>query len=106
YPFQLCLSPVVGAVAAGNRVVMKPSEFAPQTANVIKTIFNEVFTRDEVVVVEGGVEETQSLLAQNFDYIFFTGSTNVGKIIMKAASENLTPITLELGGKSPCLIEE
>ena len=106
YPFQLCLSPFVGAFAAGNRVVLKPSEYAPQTAAIIKKIISEVFTEEEATVVEGGLEETQSLLSQKFDYIFFTGSTAVGKIIMKAASEHLTPVTLELGGKSPCLIEE
>ncbi len=106
YPFQLCLSPLIGAVAAGNRVVIKPSEFAPKTSSVIQLILEDVFKKDEVILVEGGVEETQILLKQKFDYIFFTGSTMVGKIIMKAASEYLTPVTLELGGKSPCLIED
>lgn len=106
YPFQLCLSPLLGAIAAGNRVVIKPSEFAPHTSSIIKLIIEEVFNRDEVYLVEGGIDETQILLKQKFDYIFFTGSTMVGKIIMKAASEHLTPVTLELGGKSPCLIEE
>jgi aldehyde dehydrogenase (NAD+) len=106
YPFQLCLSPLIGAVAAGNRVVIKPSEFAPKTSSVIQLILEDVFKKDEVILVEGGVEETQILLTQKFDYIFFTGSTMVGKIIMRAASEYLTPVTLELGGKSPCLIEE
>ena len=106
YPFQLCLSPFVGAFAAGNRVVVKPSEFAPHTSSIIKKIITEVFAQTEVVVVEGALEETQILLKQKFDYIFFTGSTAVGKVMMKAASEHLTPVTLELGGKSPCLIEE
>ena len=106
YPFQLCLSPFIGAIAAGNRVVLKPSEFALETSSIIKKIISEVFKEDEVVIVEGGLEETQILLKQKFDYIFFTGSTGVGKVIMKAAAENLTPVTLELGGKSPCLIEE
>jgi aldehyde dehydrogenase (NAD+) len=106
YPFQLCLSPFIGALAAGNRVVIKPSEYAPETSAVIKTLVEDVFEESEVMVVEGGLEETQSLLKQKFDYIFFTGSTAVGKIIMKAAAEFLTPVTLELGGKSPCLIEE
>ncbi|MBA2405935.1 MAG: aldehyde dehydrogenase family protein, partial [Bdellovibrionales bacterium] len=106
YPFQLCLSPFIGAIAAGNRVVVKPSEFATETSSIIKIILNEVFKENEVVVIEGGLEETQALLNQKFDYIFFTGSTGVGKIIMKAAAEHLTPVTLELGGKSPCLIEE
>lgn len=106
YPFQLCLSPFVGAFAAGNRVVVKPSEFAPHTSSIIKQIMSEVFDESEVVVVEGALEETQTLLKQKFDYIFFTGSTAVGKVMMKAAAEHLTPVTLELGGKSPCLIEE
>ena len=106
YPFQLCLSPFIGAVAAGNRVVLKPSEFATETSSIIRKIISEVFKEDQVVVVEGGLDETQTLLKQKFDYIFFTGSTGVGKVIMKAAAENLTPVTLELGGKSPCLIEE
>jgi aldehyde dehydrogenase (NAD+) len=106
YPFQLCLSPLVGAIAAGNRVVLKPSEFTPKTSEIIAQIIDEVFRPSEVVVVEGAVQETQELLRQHFDYIFFTGSTPVGKIIMKAAAEHLTPVTLELGGKSPCLIDE
>lgn len=106
YPFQLCLSPFIGALAAGNRVVIKPSEYAPETASVIKNLIDEVFEASEVQVIEGALEETQILLKQRFDYIFFTGSTQVGKIIMKKAAEYLTPVTLELGGKSPCLIEE
>lgn len=106
YPIQLCLSPVVGAIAAGNRVVIKPSEFAASTSRVIESILSKIFSPDELKVVEGGLEETQTLLKQRFDYIFFTGSTAVGKIMMKAAAEYLTPVTLELGGKSPCLIEE
>ncbi len=105
YPFQLCLSPFLGAFAAGNRVVIKPSEFAPRTSAAIKMIIEEVFEKTEVRVVEGALEETQTLLTQKFDYIFFTGSTTVGRIMMKAAAEHLTPVTLELGGKSPCLIE-
>jgi len=106
YPFQLCLSPFVGAIAAGNRVVIKPSEFALRTAKIIEKIITSVFKDDDVAVVQGGLEESQILLKQKFDYIFFTGSTAVGKVIMQAASEHLTPVTLELGGKSPCLIEE
>lgn len=106
YPFQLCLSPFIGAYSAGNKVVLKPSEFAPHTSGVIKKIICEVFDKTDVAVVEGGLEETQLLLTQKFDYIFFTGSTGVGKIMMRAAAEYLTPVTLELGGKSPCLIEE
>jgi aldehyde dehydrogenase (NAD+) len=100
------MSPFIGAIAAGNKVVVKPSEFAQQTSSIIQKIISDVFTESEVVVVEGGLNETQLLLKQKFDYIFFTGSTAVGKIMMKAAAEHLTPLTLELGGKSPCLIEE
>lgn len=106
YPFQLCIAPFIGAFAAGNRVVVKPSEFAVHTSHIMKKLITEVFKEDEALVVEGAVEETQTLLNQKFDYIFFTGSTNVGKVIMKAAAENLTPVTLELGGKSPCLIDK
>lgn len=105
YPFQLCVSPLIGALAAGNRVVIKPSEFSTQTTKVLKEIVAEVFEQKNVVLVEGGVEDTQKLLEQHWDYIFFTGSTSVGRIIMKAAAEHLTPVTLELGGKSPCLID-
>ncbi|MBY0515598.1 MAG: aldehyde dehydrogenase [Bacteriovoracaceae bacterium] len=106
YPVQLALSPMVGAIAAGNRVVVKPSELAPACSVVIEEIIKLVFSPDEVIVVQGGVAETQALLAEKFDYIFFTGSTKVGKIVMKAAAEHLTPVTLELGGKSPCLIDD
>lgn len=106
YPFQLCLSPLIGAIAAGNRVVVKPSEIASQTSLIIQEIIEDVFEEDEVIVVQGAVEETTELLNQRYDYIFFTGSTAVGKVIMKAAAEHLTPVTLELGGKSPCLIDE
>jgi aldehyde dehydrogenase (NAD+) len=105
YPFQLCISPLIGAIAAGNKVVVKPSEFTPETSAVTRMIIESVFDKEEVLVVEGGVDKTQSLLKQKFDYIFFTGSTQVGKIVMKAAAEHLTPVTLELGGKSPCFIE-
>lgn len=105
YPFQLSLSPLIGAVAAGNRVVLKPSEFTLKTAAVIRSIIEEVFEPTEAVVIEGSVKETEILLKQRFDYLFFTGSTGVGKIVMRAAAEHLTPVTLELGGKSPCLIE-
>jgi aldehyde dehydrogenase (NAD+) len=105
YPFQLCLSPLIGAFAAGNRVVVKPSEYSPHTTKMLKEIIGEVFEEAHVLLVEGAVEETQTLLAQSWDYIFFTGSTSVGKIVMKAAAQHLTPLTLELGGKSPCLID-
>lgn len=106
YPFQLCFAPLLGALAAGNRIVVKPSEYAPSTSRVIKEILEETYTANEVRVVEGGLEATQELLKQKFDYIFFTGSTQVGRIVMQAAANHLTPVTLELGGKSPCFIEE
>jgi aldehyde dehydrogenase (NAD+) len=106
YPFQLALSPLVGAFAAGNAVTLKPSEFTPATNQVIKKIITTIFTPFEVSIVEGGVEETRIILEEKFDYIFFTGSTAVGRSIMQKASETLTPVTLELGGKSPLLIHE
>ncbi|MFP5490186.1 MAG: aldehyde dehydrogenase [Bacteriovoracia bacterium] len=106
YPVQLAFSPLIGAIAAGNRVVIKPSEMTPHCAQVIADVVAQVFSEEEVQVVLGGVEETTQLLKEQFDYIFFTGSTAVGKVVMRAAAEHLTPITLELGGKSPCLIDE
>lgn len=105
YPFQLALCPLISAVAAGNEVVLKPSELTPKTAAVITKIMQKTFSSHHVEVIEGGVEITQKLLAQRWDYIFFTGSIAVGKIVAKAAAENLTPITLELGGKNPCIID-
>lgn len=105
YPVQLALLPMVGAIAAGNTVVIKPSELSPNTSSVLKKIMEAWFKEEYVAVVEGGVEVNQDLLNQNFDYIFFTGSTRVGKIVMEAASKHLTPVTLELGGKSPCIVD-
>jgi aldehyde dehydrogenase (NAD+) len=105
YPFQLCIAPIVGAMAAGNTVILKPSEYAPHTSAVVAKLFAEYFEPQYIAVIEGGVETTQILLQHQFDYIFFTGSTAVGKIVMRAASEHLTPVTLELGGKSPCIID-
>ena len=106
YPLQLTLLPAIGAIAAGNTVIIKPSELSANTSAIIRTIVEEVFEAKYVAVVEGGVEETQKLLAERFDKIFFTGSTAVGKIVAKAAAEHLTPVTLELGGKSPCIVDE
>ena len=105
YPFQLCIAPIVGAMAAGNTVILKPSEYAPHTSAVVAKLIAEYFEPQYIAVIEGGVETTQTLLQHQFDYIFFTGSTAVGKIVMRAASEYLTPVTLELGGKSPCIID-
>ena len=105
YPYQLALCPLIAAVAAGNQVVLKPSELTPNTAKIIAKIINETFDKNHVECIEGGVEVTTSLLAKRWDYIFFTGSVAVGKIVAKAAAENLTPVTLELGGKNPCIID-
>lgn len=105
YPYQLALCPLIAAVAAGNQVVVKPSELTPNTSKIVAKIIRETFDENHVKCVEGGVEITQQLLAQRWDYIFFTGSVAVGKIVAKAAAENLTPITLELGGKNPCIID-
>jgi len=106
YPFQLALCPLISAVAAGNQVVVKPSELTPKTSEIIAKIIRKVFDKNHVKVVEGGIEVSQQLLSERWDYIFFTGSVAVGKIVAKAAAENLTPVTLELGGKSPCIIDE
>ncbi|OIU72769.1 aldehyde dehydrogenase [Rossellomorea aquimaris] len=106
YPFQLALAPVIGAIAAGNTVVIKPSELTPNTSNLIKRIFDSHFNPEYLAVIEGGVETTQHLLEQPFDYIFFTGSVPVGKVIMEAAAKQLIPVTLELGGKSPCIVDD
>ena len=106
YPFQLALTPLIGAIAAGNCCVLKPSAYAPATSQVVCDLLKQVFDQQHVSVVQGGRQENQSLLEQKFDYIFFTGSIAVGKIVMKAAAENLTPVTLELGGKSPCIVDK
>ncbi|OXA80443.1 aldehyde dehydrogenase [Flavobacterium frigidimaris] len=106
YPFQLALCPLIAAVAAGNRVVLKPSELTPNTSSIIAKIIEKTFHINHVEVHEGGVEVSDKLLAKRWDYIFFTGSVAVGKVVAKAAAENLTPVTLELGGKNPCIIDE
>ncbi|HNW27077.1 MAG TPA: aldehyde dehydrogenase [Spirochaetota bacterium] len=106
YPFQLVIAPLVAAIAAGNCAVIKPSELAPATSRLLAKIIRETFDEDYVTVIEGGVEETGALLKEKFDYIFFTGGTAVGRIVMRAAAENLTPVTLELGGKSPAIVDE
>lgn len=104
YPFQLALIPLVWSVAAGNCVILKTSEYSVSTSGIVKEIIEKIFSKEYVAVVQGGQEESEKLLLERFDYIFFTGSTNVGKIVMKSASEYLIPTTLELGGKSPCII--
>ena len=106
YPYQLAFAPLIGAIAAGNTVVLKPSELTPNTSKITKEIIEAVFNKNHVSVVEGGVSVSQELLTQRWDYIFFTGSVQVGKMVAKAAADFLTPVTLELGGKSPCIIDE
>ena len=106
YPFQFAMLPLVGAIAAGNCSLIKPSEYSPYTSEVIDRLINENFKGSFITVVQGGKEINQAVLAEKFDTIFFTGSTNVGKIVMEAASKHLTPVTLELGGKSPCIVDE
>lgn len=105
YPFQLLISPLVGAIAAGNCAVLKPSEIAANTSRLLAEIIPKYFDSSFIAVVEGGKEATQQLLEERFDQIFFTGGTTVGKIIMSAAAKHLTPVTLELGGKSPCIVD-
>lgn len=105
YPFQLMISPLTGAIAAGNCAVLKPSEVAANTSRVIADIIQKTFDPAYIAVVEGGVEISQQLLEEKFDHIFFTGGTAIGKIVMQAAAKHLTPVTLELGGKSPCIVD-
>jgi len=106
YPVQLTLSPLIGALIAGNTAVIKPSENTPHVAEVLENIVKESFDESYVAVVQGAIEENTLLLSLPFDYIFFTGSPNVGKIVMKAAAEQLIPLTLELGGKSPTIVHK
>jgi aldehyde dehydrogenase (NAD+) len=104
YPYQLCIAPLIGAIAAGNVAVIKPSELAPHTAAVLEKMINETFAPEFIHVVNGGVELSQQLLDERWDHIFFTGSTAIGKVVAAAAARHLTPCTLELGGKSPCVV--
>ena len=106
YPFQLVIEPLIGALAAGNTVMIKPSEFASNTEKALAKVLNEAFDSRVVHVVKGGIETTQALLKLRFDHIFFTGSTRVGQIVYEAAAKHLTPVTLELGGKSPTIVDE
>ncbi|MFI9754372.1 aldehyde dehydrogenase family protein [Streptomyces collinus] len=105
YPAQLLLTPVVGALASGNAVIAKPSELAPATSAVLARLLPAYLDTDAVAVVEGGVPETTALLAERFDHIFYTGNSTVGRIVLRAAAEHLTPVTLELGGKSPVFVD-
>jgi len=106
YPFLLTLEPLAGALAAGNCCVIKPSAYAPASSKVLRAIIEESLPPDVVAVVEGGREENAALLEARWDYIFFTGSVNVGKLVMEKAAANLTPVSLELGGKSPCVVTD
>lgn len=106
YPFQLLIEPLIGAIAAGNCAILSPSELTPHVCEVIKDIVNNTFSANYICCVEGGIENNTLLLNSPVDYIFFTGSINVGKIVMQAAAKRLTPVTLELGGKSPVIIEK
>ena len=106
YPYQLVATPHDAAIAAGNCSVLKPSELAPHTSELINTLVPQYLDEDAFFVVEGGVEETTELLKQRFDHILYTGGERVGRIIMEAAAKHLTPVTLELGGKSPCIVHQ
>lgn len=106
YPVLLCLEPVINALAAGNCVVLKPSAYAPSVSTVLANMITAYFPPEYVAVVEGGRAENTKLLEQRFDYIFFTGSVDVGRMVMEKASRYLTPVTLELGGKSPCIVDQ
>ena len=105
YPCMLTMTPLIGSMAAGNCSIIKPSEYTPHTSAVIAEIIGDRFDPDYIAVIEGDAQISSALLAEPFDYIFFTGSPGVGKIVMTAAARNLTPVTLELGGKSPCIID-
>ncbi|MDT0605943.1 aldehyde dehydrogenase [Croceitalea rosinachiae] len=106
YPFLLSLSPLIGAIAAGNTVVIKPSEMTPNSSRILAEIIEKSFSKKYITVIEGGIEASQQLLNEKWNYIFFTGSTRVGKIVYQKAAEHLTPVTLELSGKNPCIVDE
>lgn len=106
YPFQLAMSPLIAAVAAGNTVVLKPSELTPNTSSIIQRIINSVFKPTHVIVIEGDAEVAQELLSQVWDYIFFTGSPQVGKLVYKAAASNLTPVTIRTWWQNPCIVDQ
>jgi len=106
YPFQLTIGPLIGAISAGNTAVIKSSPDSVQTSKLMKTILEDLYPEEYVKIYTGGLEESKAVLSQRYDYIFFTGSTEVGKIVMSEASKHLTPVTLELGGKSPAIIDD
>ena len=105
YPFQLIMNPFVGAFAAGNHCILKPSAYAPATSQMVASLIAECFPAEQAAVVPGGRVENQALLEERFDYIFFTGGVNVGKYVLEKAARYVTPVTLELGGKSPCIVD-
>ncbi|MBD5655791.1 MAG: aldehyde dehydrogenase family protein, partial [Candidatus Eremiobacteraeota bacterium] len=104
YPFQLTIAPLIAALAAGNRCIVRPSEKAPHTRDVILTLLREAFPQSDVAGVGGEIETAQALLELPFDHMFFTGSPRIGRLVMHAAAEHLVSVTLELGGKSPCVV--
>lgn len=106
YPVLLCLEPLVDAIAAGNCVILKPSAYASEVSGVLKDMISSIFPTKYVAVIEGGREQNEQLLEQRYDHIFFTGGTEVGRIVLEKAAQYLTPVTLELGGKSPCIVDE
>ncbi len=106
YPFQLTVSPLIGAIAAGNTAILKPSELTPKTQELLVRLINQAFPAEYIFCVDGGVEESTALLDNRFDFIFFTGSTRVGRIVAEKAAKFLTPVCLELGGKSPCIVDK
>lgn len=106
YPFQLLIEPLIGAIAAGNCAVLKPSESTPAISSVVEQLIQETFEPQYIRVIQGEKETTNLLIHAKFDYIFFTGSVPVGKIVMEAAAKNLVPVTLELGGKSPVIVDK
>ena len=106
FPFNLLFGPLISAVAAGNTVILKPSEHTPYISALMKKMIEEIFEENEVVLLEGGIETSQALLQQPFNHIFFTGAPSIGKIVMAAAAKHLTSVTLELGGKSPTIVDE
>jgi acyl-CoA reductase-like NAD-dependent aldehyde dehydrogenase len=105
YPFQLVIAPLVAAIASGNCAILKPSEISANTSYLLAEIILKYFNPEFVAVVEGGVDASQQLLEEKFDHIFFTGSGEIGRIVMAAAAKHLTPVTLELGGKTPCIVD-
>ncbi len=106
YPILLTIDPLADAIAAGNTVILKPSAYSPNTSRAIENVISSAFPPEYVAVVTGGREENSCLLDEPFDYIFFTGSQSVGREVLRRAAEHLTPVTLELGGKSPCIVDK